>query len=157
MAAMVSSPQNKKVYDPIRKKWVIATPEELVRQKILNLLMHELGYPPHSIAIEKKLSELPHLQQEEVPVRRLDILCYETETLRPLLLIECKVVPLQEKMLAQVMGYNAFIKAPLICLANDGEFLLGWEDPKRAMSLNRLPNYKELCDEISGMGETRIP
>jgi hypothetical protein len=157
MAAMVSSTQNKKVYDPIRKKWVIATPEELARQKILYLLTHELGYPPHAIAIEKKLSELPHLQQIEVPTRRIDILCYETGILRPLLLIECKGMPLQQKMLAQLMGYNAFIKAPLICLANDGEFLLGWEDPKRAMPLDRLPNYKKLCDEISRMDETKIP
>lgn len=152
---MASSPQNKKVYDPIRKKWVIATPEELVRQKILNLLTSELGYPSHAIVVEKKLSELPHLQEEEVPVRRLDILCYETRAFRPLLLIECKGIPLQEKMLAQVMGYNAFIKAPLICLANDGEFLLGWEDPKRVMTLDRLPSYRKLCNETSGMGETR--
>ncbi|MDJ0652149.1 MAG: type I restriction enzyme HsdR N-terminal domain-containing protein [Simkaniaceae bacterium] len=154
---MVSSTQNKKIYDPIRKKWVMAIPEELVRQKILHLLTHELGYPPQAIAIEKKLSELPHLQQIEVPIRRLDILCCETKTLCPLLLIECKRTPLQQKMFAQLMGYNAFIKAPLICLANDREFLLGWEGPKRAMSLDRLPNYKELCDETSRMGETKIP
>ena len=126
---------------------MIATPEELVRQKILMLLTGKLGYPSHTIAIEKKLSELPHLQEKEVPIRRLDILCYESETLRPLLLIECKGIPLQEKMLSQVMGYNAFIKAPLICLANDKEFLLGWEDPKQAMSLDQLPSYKKLCDE----------
>lgn len=144
---MESSHLSKKVYDSIRNKWLIATPEELVRQKILNLLTGELGYPPHAIAIEKRLSELPHLLERDVPDRRLDILCYESETLRPLLLIECKGIRLQEKMLTQVMGYNAFIQAPLICLANDGEFLLGWEDPKRVMSLDQLPSYKKLCDE----------
>lgn len=144
---MQSSPLSKKVYDPIRKKWFAATPEEIVRQKILALLTGELGYPPHAIVIERELSGLPHLQESKVPHRRLDILCYELETLRPLLLIECKGVPLQEKMLTQLMGYNAFINAPLICLANDGEFLLGWEDPKKAVSLDRLPSYNKLCNE----------
>ncbi len=149
MAAMVSSPQSREVYDSIRKRWVSATPEELVRQKLLSLLVDKLGYPPHAIAIEKKLSELPHLKEIEVPSRRVDILCYESETLRPLLLIECKGVPLQEKMLSQVMGYNAFIGAPLICLANDGQFLLGWEDPKQAITLDRLPSYEKLRDETN--------
>ncbi|MEM8727345.1 MAG: type I restriction enzyme HsdR N-terminal domain-containing protein [Chlamydiota bacterium] len=152
---MALSRRNKEVYDPIRKKWVIATPEELVRQKILQLLTRELGYPPHAIAIEKKLSRLPRLRQATVPPRRLDVVCYETDTFRPLLLIECKGVPLREKMLAQVMGYNAFIKAPLICLANEGEFLLGWENPKRAMTLDRLPSYGELRHEIPGTAEAR--
>ncbi len=142
---MVLSPHTKEVYDSIRKKWLTATPEELVRQKILFLLVDKLGYPPHAIAIEKKLSELPHFQEVDVPSRRLDILCYESETLRPLLLIECKGISLQEKMLSQVMGYNAFIGAPLICLANDEEFLLGWKDPKQTVCLDRLPSYKEIC------------
>lgn len=144
---MGSSLQNKKVYDSVRKKWLIATPEELVRQKILLYLIEELGYPAHAIAIEKKLSELPHLQDQKVPDRRLDILCYESGSYRPLLLIECKGVSLQEKMLSQVMGYNAFIGAPLICLANEGEFLLGWVDETRPLPFERLPTYQTLCDE----------
>lgn len=151
MAAMVSSPQNKRLYDPIRKKWVGATPEEFVRQKVLDFLTGALGYPSHGIVVEKNLSELPHLQGEEVPLRRMDILCYETKSIRPLLLIECKKDPLQDKMLAQVMGYNAFVKAPLVCLANDKEFLLGWEDPKRAMVFDQLPSYGKLCNEVFGI------
>lgn len=147
MEAMGSSLQNKKVYDPIRRRWLVATPEELVRQRILLHLTQELGYPPHAIAIEKKLSELPMLKHREVPDRRLDILCFESETLRPLLLIECKGVSLQDKMLSQVMGYNAFIGAPLICLANEREFLLGWDDETRPLPFERLPTYQTLCDE----------
>lgn len=94
--------------------------------------------------IEKKLSEFPQLQMKGVPHRRLDILCLEGESLRPLLLIECKGIPLTEKMLAQVMGYNAFIGAPLICLADEEGFLLGWRDPKQAICQDRIPTYEEL-------------
>jgi len=153
MGVMQLSVPNKKVYDPIRKKWMIASPEEKVRQKILDLLINQLGYPSHGIAIEKNLSELPHLQEKKVPIRRLDILCYEGKTFAPLLLIECKAIPLQEKMLTQIMGYNAFIKAPLICLANEQTFLLGWENPKARMTFDRLPPYKKLCDEISRLSK----
>lgn len=139
---MASFPQNRQIYDPIRKKWVDALPEEIVRQKLLSHLVENLGYPPHSIVIEKKLSELPHLERKAVPCRRVDILCLESETFRPLLLVECKAVPLQEKMFAQALGYNAFIGAPLICLANQEGFLLRWESDF-AIS-NQLPTYEQL-------------
>lgn len=147
MEAMESSLPSKKVYDSVRKKWLVATPEELVRQKLLYHLVEELGYPSHAIIIEKKLSELPHLNQQKVPDRRLDILCYESGSCRPLLLIECKGVPLQKKMFSQVMGYNAFIGAPLICLANEGEFLLGWNDETKPLPFERLPTYQALRNE----------
>lgn len=133
---MVSCPQRNQVFDPIRKKWVEATPEEIVRQKILNHLIG-LGYPPHTIVVEKGLPE-------GAPRRRLDILCLESKTLRPLLLIECKSIPLQEKMLAQIAGYNSFVGAPLICLANEGEFMLQWEKDERVVE--HLPTYQELVE-----------
>jgi hypothetical protein len=144
MAVMVSSLQRRQIYDPIRKKWMDALPEEIVRQKILSHLVNQLGYPPCAIVVEKKLSELSQVLEENVPSRRIDILCLESETLRPLLLVECKAVPLQEKMFAQALGYNAYIKAPLICLANDEEFLLRWENDSSIKERNQLPTYESL-------------
>ena len=144
MAVMESSPQRRQIYDPIRKKWIDALPEEMVRQKILIYLVHQLGYPPHAVVIEKKLSGLPQTLGEKIPSRRIDILCLESETFRPLLLIECKAIPLQEKMFAQVLGYNAYIQAPLICLANDEGFLLRWEDGLSIKERNQLPTYESL-------------
>jgi len=142
MAAMVLSPPNKQVYDSIRKKWVEATPEEIVRQKLLSFMVEHLGYPKHAFAIEKKLSEV--VQNAQVPNRRLDILCFETKSLKPLLLIECKAVSIHKKMFAQVMGYNAFIGAPLICLANQESTFLRWKDQE--VSQEGLPIYSELVN-----------
>lgn len=144
MEATGLSPLSRKIYDPIRKKWVEALPEEIVRQKILSHLVNDLGYPPQSIAIEKSLLELLHTSNEAVPNRRIDILCFETKTLQPLLLIECKAVRLEEKMLSQIMGYNAHIGAPLICLANEGEFLLRWKGEPLFEIENHLPSYAML-------------
>ena len=141
---MVLSPPNRQIYDGIRKEWVDALPEEIVRQKLLSHLVVDLGYPPHAIAVEKSLSELPGLKGKKVPNRRIDLLCFDSETLHPLLLIECKAVPLKEKMFAQVLGYNAFIEAPLICLANEEGFLLRWEKDLSLNSRNQLPTYEQL-------------
>ncbi|MGE0198236.1 MAG: type I restriction enzyme HsdR N-terminal domain-containing protein [Simkaniaceae bacterium] len=139
---MALSPPSKQVYDRIRKKWVEATPEELVRQKLLTFMIEKLGYPKHSLSVEKKLSEVA--DGYRLPNRRLDILCFETQTLRPLLLIECKAVPIHKKMLAQVMGYNAYIGAPFICLANQDSIFLGWRDQDRIQE--GLPTYSELVN-----------
>ena len=140
MVVMVLSPPNKQVYDLIRKKWVDATPEEKVRQRLLTLMVQQLGYPKHSIVVERSLSEVT--SQTSVPNRRLDILCFEVKTLKPLLLIECKAIPIHQKMLSQVMGYNAYIGAPFICLANQDSLILGWGNQE--IGAHTLPTYSEL-------------
>ena len=43
------------VYDPLRKKWLVLTPEEWVRQHFVNWLIEDLHYPPSLIANEVSL------------------------------------------------------------------------------------------------------
>lgn len=139
---MVSCPQNREVYDPFRKIWVEASPEEIVRQTLLAKMVGELNYPKHLIAVEKEISSLPHLteRKKEVPKRRLDILCFDKKNHRPLLLIECKAIPLKRAMLPQLLGYNAFVKAPYVCLANATEVVFGG----KAGDLSVLPPFEML-------------
>lgn len=143
MEAMASSLPNKKLYDPIRKKWVEAFPEEIVRQKILALLI-DLGYSPHFIVVEKNLSDLPLVKVGALPNRRIDILCLEKETLSPLILIECKGVPIHEKMLPQLLGYNAYIGALLVCLASSQELILDWREGITPLKKGEFPSYEEM-------------
>ena len=156
---MASCPPNKQVYDAIRKQWIEATPEEVVRQKLLHYMIHELGYPKHLIAVEKQLSELPQLkdQKKTLPLRRLDILCFDKKSLSPLLLIECKSIPIQEKMLAQLLGYNAFVRAPFICLANDKQIVFGWMDEEKGEYRyhHTLPPFEKLiCPQAKSLNKT---
>ena len=67
---------------PIRKKFLVSQPEELVRQLLLVYLMEEKKYPKSRIAVEKslKFNELEH---------RFDILIYDKNN-QPFLLVECK-------------------------------------------------------------------
>ncbi|MGE3954701.1 MAG: type I restriction enzyme HsdR N-terminal domain-containing protein [Parachlamydiales bacterium] len=100
-----------------------STPEEQVRQHLIAQLL-KLGYPPSLIAVEKALSELPHLQGQTLPNRRLDCLCYaNAET--PLLLIECKAEALTPDAERQLIGYNGYVGAPYLALVNGSEARFG--------------------------------
>lgn len=132
-----------KLYDPVRCIWVSATPEEIVRQRLLYVMIHQLGYPKEFLAIEKQLSELPGcIKRQNSPKRRFDILCYDkcTEELKPLLLIECKEGTPDEKAKRQVIGYNYFIGAPFVAVAGPSIIELIYPE-----YLDCLPHYSNLC------------
>lgn len=99
------------IKDLIRNTWLHLTPEEWVRQHLIGHLVHELGYPPSTIAIEKKvdINGMP---------KRFDALIYHKGT--PAILIECKApnVPLTESVFHQACRYNTQLKAPMTILSN---------------------------------------
>jgi len=149
----LSKPSNKR-FDPVRKKWVEATPEENIRQDLIEKMLGELGYPLSFLSVEKELSLLPHLQlaaKEAVPRRRADVLVFAKglhpdHALFPLLMIECKAVPLTPKFASQVVGYNAIVQAPFLALANGGQILTGFFDHNGGHYRFEpgLPTYAEL-------------
>lgn len=137
----------------VRRQWVAALPEEKVRQHLLNHLINQLGFPPSLIVLEMGLQQIPHLNpsQGQIPERRADIVCFAkgihpAHDLYPLLLIECKAVKLTPKVLNQVTGYNHFLKACFIAVANQNEVKLGWFEAKlqRYIYTDRIPSYKHL-------------
>ena len=70
------------IFDSLRRRWVKLTPEEWVRQNIINYLVQEKKYPAALIAVEKslRLGEL---------LKRFDLLVYNSNQ-QPWMLIECK-------------------------------------------------------------------
>ena len=64
------SKPNNHVFDEIRGKHVPATPEELIRQSLLYIMIYRLHFPKELISIEKQLSELPHLAGQIMKVLR---------------------------------------------------------------------------------------
>jgi len=145
---MGSSSRNKQfVYDEVRGRYVIATPEEQVRQQWLQWMIHELHYPKELLTVEKKLSELPHLFGKAVPERRLDILCYAKEIhpshlLYPLLMIECKKGALTDAALDQAIGYNHHVGAYFVAVAGpDGVRMRACRSVK---CYSVLPSFMEL-------------
>lgn len=100
------------IFDFIRKKWLILTPEEWVRQHLLNYLVNEKNYRASSIAIEKEL-QLNDLK------KRFDIVVYDAG-LNPFMIIECKApyIGINDSVLEQVLRYNLVVKARYVMISN---------------------------------------
>ena len=100
------------IFDRFRKKYVVLTPEEWVRQNFLNYLVNTLGYPPSLIGIEKeiKLGELK---------KRCDIIVYNQQT-KPWMIVECKemTVPLTQVTLEQIIRYHMVLPAAYLVITN---------------------------------------
>lgn len=129
---------NQKVYDPVRRRDVAATPEELVRQSLLRKMIRDLGYPLSLIAVEKELG---------VHRRRFDIVCYGSGAeFFPLLIIECKALDCSQAAREQAFGYNAMLGAPFICIAARSEIHTLWLNANHIESVPFLPPYQELLE-----------
>lgn len=99
------------IFDKVRKKWLVLTPEEWVRQNIIIHLINSFGYPETVFKIETGLS----VNQNK---RRSDVLVYKDS--KPFVLIECKApnVDLTENVLNQALNYNTVYKCPFVILTN---------------------------------------
>jgi hypothetical protein len=117
----------------IRKKWLLLTPEEWVRQNILWYCI-ELGYPKTMIAVEKQI------KLQDV-VKRFDIVVYKNEQVW--MLIECKEMNTQitEAVLQQILLYNTVLTSNFLVITN-GNNTLAWQLQPIVKTLTTLPNYQ---------------
>lgn len=100
------------VYDIIRKKYLVLTPEEKVRQTFLHFLISGLGFSPGLIRTE--LGTQYHALN-----KRTDILVFD-KTGQPYMLVECKAagVKISAGVIEQASRYNLTLKAPYLCITN---------------------------------------
>lgn len=101
-----------RIYDPLRRKWLVLTPEEWVRQHFTHYLIEHLGYPATLMANEVGLT-LNGMQ------RRCDTLIY-THDLRPLVVIEYKrpTVEITKAVFDQIARYNSVVGARWLIVSN---------------------------------------
>lgn len=104
--------QRKYIFDFIRKKYVLLTPEEWVRQNFLRFLVDEKKYPATLIAVEKefKLNTLS---------KRSDAVVYNKSGI-PVLIIECKAasVKIDQKVFDQIARYNIKLNVDFLVVTN---------------------------------------
>ena len=100
------------VWDSIRKQWLFMTPEEQVRQCLIQYLTEVCGVPKGLLSLEKGLNY-------DRRRKRYDLLVYARSG-KPLILCECKEprVPIDEAVLQQAATYNHKIGAGMILLTN---------------------------------------
>jgi len=108
---MTAGPDNV-IYDPLRRKWVARTPEELVRQQVIAWLHEQKGFP-----LGLMESEYGFLYNRRH--YRVDILVFDRQ-LQPHLLVECKApgVRLDEKVVEQVVRYTRVLSVRYILVTN---------------------------------------
>ncbi len=100
------------IFDFLRKKQLLLTPEEWVRQHWIRFLIDHQKFPKGLVTSERGLV-YNGLQ------KRTDLLVFDRQGL-PYFLIECKgpEVEINQKVLAQAIAYNQTLKCPFIALSN---------------------------------------
>lgn len=100
------------IFDPIRKKFVQLTPEEWVRQHILQYLILEKKIPICLINVEKQIMVF------DIP-KRYDIVVFKTDG-SYFLLVECKApeISITQNTFDQIAQYNLKIQAQYLMVSN---------------------------------------
>jgi len=120
------------VYDIVRKKEVVLTPEEWVRQQIIHYLIKELKYPASLFSVEKQI-KIGSLR------KRYDIVIYQQD--QAWMIIECKEEkePLNKNVLQQIMAYNTELKVSYLVLTNGKKLMIF--DVKGNSWIEKLPLF----------------
>ncbi len=100
------------ILDIFRKKYVLLTPEEEVRQRFARYLVEEKGYPVSLMMTEfsLKLNEM---------IRRCDILVHKPAG-KPAVLVECKApgVKISRETFDQAARYNMVFRVKYLMVSN---------------------------------------
>ena len=131
------------IFDPIRKKFITLTPEEWVRQHMINLMVNHLGYPASRLNVEGgiKYNRL---------LKRVDLMVLG-DNLQPQVLIECKApsVMINQTVLNQLSTYNKVCGATLVVLTNGIVTYAGLcLNNDEFKTLKKIPAAKELTKMI---------
>lgn len=100
------------IFDEIRKKYVMLTPEEWVRQHVVHFLINVKKYPKSYINVEKivKLNDMN---------KRYDVVVFDPKG-NIFLLVECKEpqVEITQGVFDQIARYNSSLNAQLLMVTN---------------------------------------
>ena len=100
------------VFDAVRGRWLVLTPEEWVRRHVVEYMLSECGFEPQQIV-------------EEYPVningmpQRADIVAIDNQA-QPLVVVECKEpnVRIDQAVLNQVVRYNSVLRGRYVVITN---------------------------------------
>lgn len=128
------------VFDTQRRRYVVVTPEEWVRQHLVRHLVEDLGYPGGRTAVETGFTH-QGIQQ------RADVICYDRKG-SPLLMAECKApdVKIRQNVFDQIARYNESVDAGCLVVTNGmTHYCYAIDrDKGRYEFLDRIPRYVEL-------------
>ncbi len=103
---------NVSIFDVIRKRFIILTPEEWVRQNVVTYLIRDKNYPKSLINVEKVIKVGP-------TTKRYDIVVYKSDgTIE--LLVECKApeIKISQNTFDQIARYNFVMRSQFLMVTN---------------------------------------
>ena len=105
-------PEQTFIFDPLRKKYLVLTPEEWVRQHLVQFLINYKNYPAGLIKLEGGLA-LNSLQ------KRTDLIAFNSDGSK-VLLVECKAptVKINQKVFDQIARYNFVHRVETLVVSN---------------------------------------
>ncbi|SDW52770.1 type I restriction enzyme HsdR N-terminal domain-containing protein [Flavobacterium degerlachei] len=125
------------IFDEIRKKFIILTPEEWVRQHVVKFLLEEKNYPKSHINVEKVL-KVNGLR------KRYDVVVYNPDG-SIFILVECKApeIKIAQATFDQIARYNMTLDAQFLMVTNglDHYFCQMDFENEKYQFLANLPNY----------------
>ena len=126
------------VFDPLRKRFVLLTPEEEVRQKMLYLLVEHLKVPAGLVAVEYSL-KVNGLD------KRADAVIFGSDG-SPLMVVECKAanVSLTQAVLDQALRYHSTLKPRYLLLSNGTALHCFKAEEQGLQPLDHLPDFAEM-------------
>lgn len=125
------------IFDKLRKKYIVLTPEEWVRQHFVHFLIEEKNYPISLIALEKQLV----INNQK---KRTDILIFNKEGNHHII-VECKApsIKITQDTFDQIARYNLKLKADFLIVTNGLEHFFCKMDFEKEtyIFLKDVPNY----------------
>lgn len=128
------------ILDPVRRKYVRLTPEEWVRQNLVQYLIVDLGYPRGLTSIEKGID----LHGKPF---RADVIVHDRHG-QAVLMAECKEpsVRISQDTFDQIAVYNRVVQARCLLVSNGLDHYCYAIDrgKEEYRFLDRVPRYEEL-------------
>ena len=130
--------EKRTIWDPLRKKEVARTPEEVVRQWCINVLATRLQVPLHMMMSEVGF----RLGDKQF---RADIIVYDRSA-KPLAVVECKrpEVELTQEVLDQAIRYNMVLNVKYMIITNGTKTYMCGREGERYVFVTRFPVYSEM-------------
>ena len=132
-----SSENKSLIFDEVRKKFVVLTPEEWVRQHAVRHLLLEKKYPASHLSVEKQL-------KLHDTIKRYDIVVYNRDGSMQLV-VECKAPAIQisQATFDQIARYNLALNANFLMVTNGLSHYFCQMDleNERYIFLNEIPAY----------------
>ncbi|MBK5202582.1 MAG: type I restriction enzyme HsdR N-terminal domain-containing protein [Prolixibacteraceae bacterium] len=136
------------IFDEIRKKFILLTPEEWVRQNFIKYLIQDKGFPSSLMAIENGLKINKN-------IFRTDLLVYNRKK-EPILIVEFKApnIKITQKTFDQIARYNMKFRTDCLIVSNGMQHYCCLINRKEEtyFFLKNIPDYKNIKNQVSDSG-----